>query len=246
MFGERASPGKRYSQAPDRPMRSPMRRRAGRHRGTAAAALLALALAIASPAARADEAPAAPDPTSPIANGPVPDAKAPPSRYQVVGPSERRGRTLELDEVEADAGEAQPATGGGDPNDFPGEARTLDELSRPPGPTRKKADWELEDVPGPLKIRRLPSERPPPDAPLLVRLCDADESRAFAERELRDAVRAYKRARRGEYPRGRDKWLVIERREIAVRRVARADADWEAVLGEAEAEHVEFDASECP
>jgi hypothetical protein len=59
-------------------------------------------------------------------------------------------------------------------------------------------------------------------------------------------VRAYKRARRGEYPHGQAKWLVVERRDIAVRRVERADAEWEVVRAEAETSRFDFDASECP
>ena len=251
MVGERTAPGKPYSQATDRPMRFPMRerdagwprRRALSARGLAFAMVLALAVPFAP--ARADE-PAAPDPSSPIADGPEPDAKPQRPAYQPVGPAERRARTTDLEDVESTPGLPQPATGGGDPGDFSGDTLALDELSRSPGPTRKKADWETEDVPGPLKLRRLPGEGPPPDAPLLVRLCDAEAGRVFAERELKDAVRAYKRARRGDYPHGKAKWLVVERRDIAVRRLERADADWEALRAEAETARVEYDASECP
>jgi hypothetical protein len=222
-----------------------MSKRGGRDRARAAAAAWALAAALAMTPAGAAE-PAAPVADSPVPNGPVPDDDPKRPGYEAVGPSERRGRTIDLEDAEALPGEAQPATGGGDPGDFPGETRTLEEMSRPPGPDRKKAEWEVEEIPWPLKIRRLPGTGPPPDAPLEVRLCDVEEAAAFADRELRDAVRAYKRARRGEYPRGRDKWLVIERRDIAVRRVARADAEREALLAEAEARHLDFDAASCP
>ena len=245
MLGEGASPGKRYSQASDRPMGFPMSKRsAGRLRAfVAGAAGLALALALALPV-RAEE-PARHDPTSPIADGPEPDAKPERPAYQPVGPTERRGRTIDLDDAQSTPGLPQPATGGGDPGDFSGETRTLEEMSRSPGPTRKKAEWEVEEIPGPLKLRRLPGTGPPPDAPLDVRLCDADAGRTFAQRELKDAVRAYKRARRGEYPHGEAKWLVVERRDIAVRRAERADAEWQALRAEAETARVDFDASEC-
>jgi hypothetical protein len=251
MVGERTAPGKPYSQATDRPMGFPMPERdAGRPRRGATSGrrlVFACAVALALPfaAARAEE-PAAPDPSSPIADGPEPDATPERPAYQPVGPGERRGRTTDLEEVESTPGLPQPATGGGDPGDFPGETRTLEEMSRSPGPTRKKADWEKEDVPGPLKLRRLPGDGPPPDAPLLVRLCDADAARTFAQRELKDAVRAYKRARRGDYPHGEAKWLVVERRDIAVRRAARADAEVAALREEAETARVDYDAAECP
>jgi hypothetical protein len=223
-----------------------MQRRGGsRVRSGAAAFALAAAIAVAAPAALAAGSDASGG-GSPVPNGPVPDDDPKGPGYQAVGPSERRGRTIDLNDAEATPGVPQPASGGGSPNDFPGESRTLEEMSRRPGPDRKKADWEIEDVPGPLKIRRLPGTGPPADAPLLVRLCDAEDSHAFAERELRDAVRAYKRARRGEYPRGRDKWLVLTRRDIAVRRAARADADRAALLVEAEAAHLDFESNECP
>jgi hypothetical protein len=244
MFGERAAPGKRYSQASDRPMRFPMAEREAGRRLAGFASIAVLVLGLALPA-RAEE-PASPDPSSPIADGPEPDATPQRPAYQPVGPDERRGRTIDLEDAESTPGLPQPATGGGDPGDFPGEARTLEEMSRPPGPTRKKAEWEIEGIPGPLKLRRLPGEGPPHDAPLLVRLCDAEAGRAFAQRELRDAVRAYKRARRGEYPHGKAKWLVVERRDIAVRRVERADAEWQAVRAEADGTRFDFDASECP
>jgi hypothetical protein len=244
MFGERAAPGKRYSQASDRPMGFPMSERdVGRLRACiASVGAVALALALALPV-HAEE-PASADPSSPIADGPEPDATPQRPAYQPVGPGERRGRTIDLEDAESTPGLPQPATGDGDP--VSGETRTLEEMSRSPGPTRKKAEWEIEEIPGPLKLRRLPGEGPPPDAPLLVRLCDADAGRTFAQRELRDAVRAYKRARRGEYPHGKAKWLVVERRDIAVRRVERADAEWEVLRTEAETSRFDFDASECP
>lgn len=246
MFGEPAAPGKRFSQALDRPMGFPMpQRAAGWGRATwARACALALAMALLAPGARAGDAAAA-DSSSPVPNGPVPDSAPERPAYQPVGPSERRGRTTDLEDAEGASGTPRPATGGGDPGDFSGETRTLDEMSRSPGPNRKKADWEVEQIPGPLRIRRLPGEGPPPDAPLHVRLCDAEEGRTFAERELRDAVRAYKRARRGEYPHGRAKWLVVERRDIAIRRAARADAEVAALRVEAETARVDFDAAEC-
>jgi hypothetical protein len=202
-----------------------------------------MALAAAG-APAAGEPPAAPEP-SPIADGPVPDAKDTAPGYQPVGPSERRGRTTPLDET-VEPGTPRPASGGGDPNDFSGDTIDLDDLCPPPGPTREPKDLVQVRIPGPVKLRRLPSEAPPPDAPLLVRLCDADETRTFAKRELKDAVRAYKRARRGEYPRGRDKWLVVTRRDIAVRRADRAEAEWTAMLAEASTAHVDFDPAECP
>src|SRR5688572_26624710 len=191
MFGERAAAGKRYSQASDRPMGFAMaKRKAGRRlAGLASGAVLALVLT-AMPA-RA-EAPARHDPTSPIADGPEPDATPERPAYQPVGPNERRGRTIDLDDAQSTPGLPQPATGGGDPGDFSGETRTLEEMSRSPGPTRKKAEWEVEEIPGPLKLRRLPGEGPPSDAPLDVRLCDAEAGRTFAQRELENAVRAYK------------------------------------------------------
>jgi hypothetical protein len=206
----------------------------------------AVLVALAAPdRGRAEDEPAARDAGSPVADGPEPDATPQRPAYQPVGPGERRGRTTDLDDARSTPGLPQPATGGGDPGDFSGETRTLDEMSRPPGPTRKKAEWEVEEIPGPLKLRRLPGEGPPPDAPLAVRLCDAEAGRAFAQRELVDAVRAYKRARRGDYPHGAAKWLVVERRNIAVRRAARADAEVAALRAEAETARVDYDAAEC-
>lgn len=176
-----------------------------------------------------------------------PEPLAEPERvpYEALGPSERRGRTIDLDELEAKTG---PPSFGGQTHDleeFSGESHALDALSRPPGPRPPKAPGEELEVPAPLKLRRLPGDGPGDDAPLAMRLCDADRERTFATRELRDAVAAYKRARRSEYPRGDAKWLVVERRDRAVRHAARAGDDWQHLMAEAEAQAYEYDATRC-
>lgn len=204
------------------------KRRGGPGAAWAAAALLALGAAT----ARAEEPEAAPAPER------VP--------YEAVGPSERRGRTFGVDEMQTETGE--PSFGGytSDLDQHEGEAQELRTLSRPPGPKPVDPAQEPLEVPAPLRLRRRPGEAPPPSAPLALRLCEADRERAHAEREERAAVRAYKRARRDEYPRGDAKALVVQRRDLAAQRLARAEEAWRLLLGEAAEQEIEFDAAACP
>jgi hypothetical protein len=175
------------------------------------------------------------------------DAPPAPARapYEAAGPSERRGRTFEVGDRLTETGE--PSFGGHtrDLDQHEGEARLLEEVSRPPGPRPRDPESELE-VPAPLRLRRRPGEGPAPGEPVALRLCEADRERRHAEQEHRSAVRAYKRARRDEYPRGEAKLLVVQRRELAGRRLARAEETWRLLLDEAAEQEVEFDPGACP
>jgi hypothetical protein len=168
---------------------------------------------------------------------------APPRpRYEAVDPGERRGRTLDPGELRTDTREPSFGSHTEDLGEHRGDSRPLRELSRPPGP---RPPEEEEEVPAPLRLRRAPGEELPSSAPLAARLCDAEQDLRYARAEQLDAVAAYKRARRAEYPRGDAKALVVQRRELAGRRLARAEAALDALLAEAGEQGVDFDAAEC-
>ena len=253
MFGEPAPPGKRFSQARDRPMGFPMLvRSAGRR-------CEALGL---RGSARPGPARARP--------GRAHTRRARGERdghgHDLAGPERARpGRHAGAARVSARRPErtARPhrRPRGRDEHAGHPAARDGRRRSRPTSPARAGRS-------GSSRARRVRRGRRPsgrwrgfPDrsrsgaSPARVRLptrrssCgSATPTRAarFAKRELRDAVRAYKRARRGEYPHGREKWLVLERREIAIRRAARADAQWQTLASEAATARVDFDTAECP
>jgi hypothetical protein len=170
-------------------------------------------------------------------------APAPPKpRYEAADPGDRRGRTFDPGELRTDTREPSFGSHTEDLGEHRGDSRALRELSRPPGP---RPPEEEEEVPAPLRLRRAPGEELPSSAPLAARLCDAEQDLIHARGELLDAVAAYKRARRAEYPRGDAKALVVQRRELAGRRLARAEAAKDALLAEADEQGVEFDAAEC-
>jgi hypothetical protein len=241
-----------------------------RTRGGLAArgALLALLLLASPGAAAADPAPegaapsAAASPEQPDPGADLPpetQADAPPEseaqgeaealaepaprpRYEAADPGDRRGRTFDPGELRTDTREPSFGPHSEDLGEHRGDSRPLRELSRPPGP---RPPEEEEEVPAPLRLRRPPGDEPPASAPLAARLCDAEQDLVHARAQLVDAVAAYKRARRAEYPRGDAKALVVQRRELAGRRLARAEAALDALLAEAAEQGVEFDAAEC-
>jgi hypothetical protein len=170
------------------------------------------------------------------------EAAPPRPRYEAADPGDRRGRTLDPGELRTDTREPSFGSHTEDLGEHRGDSRALRELSRPPGP---RPPEEEEEVPAPLRLRRAPGEELPSSAPLAARLCDAEQDLLHARAELLDAVAAYKRARRAEYPRGDAKALVVQRRELAGRRLARAEAALDALLAEAGEPGVEFAAAEC-
>jgi len=167
---------------------------------------------------------------------------APRPRYEAADPGDRRGRTFDPGELRTDTREPSFGSHTEDLGEHRGDSRPLRELSRPPGP---RPPEEEEAVPAPLRLRRAPGEELPSSAPLAARLCDAEQDLRHARAELLDAIAAYKRARRAEYPRGDAKALVVQRRELAGRRLARAEAALDALLAEAGEQGVDFDAAEC-
>jgi hypothetical protein len=203
-----------------------------RHRGRRKrATLLAAAWLACGAAAPAEEAPEAQAP-----------ARAP---YEAAGPSERRGRSFDVDEMQAES--AEPSFGGRtrDLEQHVGEARPVGELSRRPGPKPVDPAAPAEEIPAPLRLRRTPGEAPAAGDPLVARLCEAELEHAHAGREFRSAVRAYKRARRDEYPRGDAKALVVQRRALAGKRMERAAQARELLLGEAAEQELAFDPASC-
>jgi hypothetical protein len=181
---------------------------------------------------------------SPTENPPG-EAEPEPPRvpYESVDPGDRRGRTFDPAELRTDTREPSFGSHTEELGDHRGDSRELRELSRPPGPLPPE---EEEKVPAPLRIRRPPGDTALRAAPLGVRLCDAERELEHARRERVDAVADYKRARRAEYPRGDAKALVVQRRELTGRRLERAEAALDALLGEAAEQGVEFDPAECP
>jgi hypothetical protein len=209
------------------------RSRARRSPGRAAlAACLAAALLAPFPPAHAEDA-----------ESPAEPRRVP---YEAAGPSERRGRTYDVDEMRTETGEPSFGAPTSDLDQHEGEARPLRDLSRPPGPKPQDPAKAAPEVPAPLRLRRRPGELPGADDPLVARLCEAEREHAHAEREFREAVRAYKRARRDEYPRGDAKYLVVQRRALAEKRLARAAEARGLLLGEAAEQALDFDPAECP
>lgn len=229
-------------------------------------ALLALLLLAPLPARAEDPEPAEPAPAEAQEPGPAeaqepapadeqesapadaqesaePEAAPPRVPYQAVDPDDRRGRTIDPAELRTDMREPGFTSRTGELGEHPGGSRELRELSRPPGPLPHA---KKEKVPGPLRLRRPPGEDPLRGAPLAVRLCEAEGDLTHARGQLVDAVAAYKRARRAEYPHGNAKALVVKRRELAGRRLGRAEAALDALLAEAAEQGVEFDPAECP
>jgi hypothetical protein len=197
----------------------------------------------ARPAETAPEDEAAPASAEAPAEEAEPQAPPPRVPYESVDPGDRRGRTFDPAELRTDTHEPSFGSHTEDLGEHRGDSRELRELSRPPGPLPPE---EKEEVPAPLRIRRPPGETALRDAPLGVRLCDAERELDHARRERLDAVAAYKRARRAEYPRGDAKALVVQRRELTARRLERAEAALDALLAEAAEQGVDFDAAECP
>jgi hypothetical protein len=178
------------------------------------------------------------------------EAESPPEApqripYEAASPSDRRGRTYDVDELRTEPGD--PSFGGHtrDLDQHRGEARPVGELSRPPGPKPQDPTQIEPEIPAPLRLRRRPGEAPGPSDPLVARLCEAEREHAHASREFRDAVRAYKRARRDEYPRGDAKALVVQRRSLAEKRLARAAGTRERLLGEAAEQSLDIDPAAC-
>lgn len=162
--------------------------------------------------------------------------------YEAATPSERRGRTYEIEELRTEAGDPSFGNHTKDLDDHLGETRPLGELTRPPGP---KPETPPREIPGPLRLRRLPGDQPAPGTPLAERLCEAEREHTHASREFDDAVRAYKRARRDEYPRGDAKALVVQRRSLAQDRLARAEQARSTLLDEAADQNLDFDPTTC-
>jgi hypothetical protein len=168
---------------------------------------------------------------------------APRKPYESVGPSERRGRTFDPGELRSETSDPAFGARSHELDEHPGSTRPLEEVSRSPGP--REEEREPLPVPAPLRIRRPLGEAPPADAPLPDRLCESERDLAHARLAFAEAVRAYKRARRDEYPRGDHKFLVVEHRAIAQRRLRRAEAAHAALLSEAEAKSFDFEPTEC-
>ena len=230
--------------------RGPREVRRGARRTLLAGALLLLALLPAPCPGRAEEAeeedgaPAAPAPAEEQAEAET-EPEAAPARvpYEAVYPRDRRGRTIDPAELRSDPSEPSFGPHTDDLDEHRGDSRELRELSRRPGPLPPE---EEEEFPAPLRLRRPPGEEPLRDAPLAARLCGAEDDLAHARAQLVDAVAAYKRARRAEYPRGDNKFLVVKRRELAVNRLGRAEAALDALLAEADEQGVAFDPADCP
>lgn len=234
------------------------RRSGGAVRRLAARGLLAALLAAAPAGAEGPPGPAegsaeAPGPdeaeAAPAAvpaegeEAPEPEAAPRRPRYESVDPGDRRGRTFDPAELRTDSSEPSFGAATEDLGEHRGETWELRELSRPPGPREPEPEVE---VPAPLRLRRPPGEELPRSAPLPVRLCDAEEELAHARLQRLDAVAAYKRARRAEYPRGDAKALVVKRRELTGNRLGRAEGALDALLDEAAEQGVDFDPAECP
>jgi len=183
----------------------------------------------------------------PPAHAEDPESPAEPRRtpYEAASPSDRRGRTYDVDEMLTETGEPSFGAPTRDLEQHEGESRPLRDLSRPPGPKPQDPAKAAPEVPAPLRLRRRPGEPPRTDDPLVARLCEAEREHAHADREFRDAVRAYKRARRDEYPRGDAKYLVVRRRALAEKRLARAAEARGLLLGEAAEQSLDFDPAEC-
>lgn len=162
--------------------------------------------------------------------------------YEAASPSERQGRSYEIEELRSEPRDPSFGNHTEDLDEHVGETRPLGELTRPPGP---KPETPPREIPGPLRLRRVPGEEPEPGLPLAERLCEAERELAHARGEFDDAVRAYKRARRDEYPRGDAKALVVKRRSLAQERLARAEEARSALLDEAAQQDFDFDSTAC-
>jgi hypothetical protein len=234
----------------------------GRTKGVAAlwlAGALAAALLAAAPGARADgadlgsavraagdEAPdaGAEDPADekPAEAEPAP---APRPAYRSLDPAERQGRTFDPGERKGETSEPVYQDRTSTPGEHVGETRPLDDLARSPGPQPPPADAPPR-IPAPLRLRREPGQELPAGASLEDQLCEAEREFDFDKREAERAVRAYKRARREEYPRGNAKYLVVQRRDITLRRLERSRVALEATRAEADDQGVELDPEACP
>ena len=222
--------------------------RRGVHRGAglrlALRALLACGLAgavAAAPARATDPAPAARPAEEPA---PVPERP-----YGSSDLDRLRGASVGLDERGAATSEPDFGAETQDPGALRGRPKPLDALSHPPEGRAPEATGDGAGAarrgPPPLRLRQRPDVAAPAERTWAERLCDAERNVAFARREQRDAVRAYKRARRDEYPRGGARALIVEHRELATRRLARAEADRAALLAEAEAQDLDAESSAC-
>jgi len=166
-----------------------------------------------------------------------------------------RGESVDLDARSATTSAPDFGAEARDPGALPGRAKPLDAVARPPdgrdpGPREDAEPREgSEDAPppglAPLRLRRRPDVAAPAERSLAERLCVAERDLAFARREHRDAVRAYKRARREEYPRGANRALVVEHRALAGRRLERAEAERDALLAEAETQNLDPTTTPC-
>jgi hypothetical protein len=208
-------------------MEHPMRR--GAHRSGARSAVLGAALLALGVAATASADGA-------VAGDPVArDAST---------PGARRGRSFDPDERSAATREPSFEGRAADPDERVGEARELREVARPPGPKRAPAVDET-DGPAFLRLPRRPGEGLTPAAPLAERFCAAERELAHAREERERALADYKRMRRDGHPRGPAKGLVVERRSLSGRRLARAEDARHALLAEAGEQGVDLDPAAC-
>lgn len=200
-------------------------------------AALVLALALAPAVGRAADPGEAPS-----AGGTAAPAR-PPSEPPY-GSSDLDRLRAETSSPEAHRAEpSDPDFGAGtrDPAALRGRARPLGEVSHPP---RGRAPGEREEEaapagPAPLRLRRRPDAAATAGLGLAERVCVAARDAAHERDEQRQALRAYKRARRDEYPRGGARALVVEHRDIATRRLERAEAELARLLAEARAQDVD-------
>jgi len=235
-------------------------RRAGRQRTWAIAAAAWLALSGLGPSGRAhaetpgDETAAEPpagtsdEPgAGSEAEGAEAPAPTPRPAYEPKDPDERSGRSASPDERPAASRDPRFQGETRDLEQHRGESRPLGALAhspraRDPEPSQPKA----KEVPR-FELRRPPSEEPrTADAPLPLRLCEAERDAEQARGEREAAILAYKRARRKDYPHGDAKALVLQRRDLAESRLVRAEGTLAAVRSEAAAHGVELDPSQCP
>jgi|GEM_PF-6893283 len=211
-------------------------------RGRARAAALAVAAAPLA-ALLAAAAPASGEPgdlgAAPVAEAPYGGSALDRRQAEPVAPAERRAEPAPPDYGAADALDPDARAGG---------SRPLDAVAHPPrsrAPEARDRDAPAAIPPGALRLPRRPDVAAAADLSLAERLCRAERDLAHARRAGREAVIAYKRARRDEYPRGGRRALLVEQRALTTRRLERAQAVRDALAAEAEAEGLDLDDDPC-
>lgn len=192
-------------------------------------------------------------------------AGAPAPPYGASDLDRHRGESVDLDARAATTSAPDFDDETKDPGSLSGSTKPLDAVSRPAGgrdpearedaTPRERADDAAEGAqprdpapppgPAPLRLRRRPDVAAAAERTLSERLCAAERDVRFARREHEEATRAYKRARRDEYPRGAHRALVVEHRALSARRLERAEAERDALHAEADTQQLDPAASPC-